>query len=132
MKLSLPTALLATVATFTAYGAPPSDNIETITVRAHVPQTITAQNAARVLSLAEQAMNRYFARDALGPRVSDLWIFPTRDLNSVFVQYELRDTNGGSPRHQLALIELHGEQIIRMVDLAGVPATRVASATSGD
>jgi|KBSSwiStaDraftv2_1062776.scaffolds.fasta_scaffold01799_16 hypothetical protein len=131
MKLSLPMALLATVATFTASGAPPSDNFQTITVTAHVPDTNAAQNAAKVLSLAEKAMNQYFARDVLTSRVSDLWIFPTRDLSSVFVQYELRDAKGGSSRHQLALIELHGEQIIRMVDLAGVPVARVASATSG-
>jgi hypothetical protein len=130
MKLRLTIALLTTIGALTAQAAR-SDDLETVTVTAHRPHTDAAQNAARVLSLAEKAMNRYFVRDALSSRVSNLWIFPTNDTSSVFVQYELRDPTGPGSRRQLALIELNGQEITRIVDLAGIPATRVASTLSG-
>jgi hypothetical protein len=131
MKLRLTIALLATLGALTAHAAAASDDLETVTITAYRPQTAAAQNAARALSLAEKAMNRYFVRDALAARVSNLWIFPTNDLSSVFVQYELRDPNGQGSRRQLALVELKGEEITRIVDLVGIPATRVASAVAG-
>jgi hypothetical protein len=131
MKLRLTIALLTTLGTLTAHSARSSDNMATVTITAHRPDTIAAKNAANVLSLAEEAMNRYFVRNVLSSRISDLWVFPSNDLSSVFVQYELRDVTGQNSRRQLAVIELHGYQITRIVDLTGTPATRAASAASG-
>jgi len=131
MKLRLTAGLLATFATLAGTAAYSSDQMETITVTAHRPHTVAAQKATNALSVAEKAMNRYFTRDALTSRVSNLWVYPTSDQNSVFVQYELRDPSGTGSQHQLAVLELNGAQVTRIVDLAGVPATRVASAASG-
>jgi hypothetical protein len=105
--------------------------METVTVTAHRPQTVAAKNATSTLSAAEEALNRYFQRDALASRVSNLWIYPTNDHNAVFVQYELREPSGIRSQRQLAVIELNGTQVTRIVDLAGLPTTRVASAASG-
>ena len=131
MKSRFTVGLLTTFAAFAAQGAHSADQMETVTITAQRPHTVAAQKATDVLAAAEQALNQYFTRDAMTARVSNLWIYPTNDSNSVFVQYELRDAGGDGSRHQLALIELRGRQITRIVDLAGVPATRVASAAAG-
>jgi len=128
MKLSLTVGLLTTLGVLASHGARSSEQIQTVTITAHRPHTMAAQRATKVLAAAEEAMKRYFERDALTTRVSNLWIFPTNDQNSVFVQYELRDAKGEISRQQLALIELQGGEITRIVDLAALPATRVASA----
>jgi hypothetical protein len=131
MKPRLTTGLLATFAALAAACAHSSDQMETVTVTAHRPHTVAAKNATSTLSAAEEAMNRYFQRDALASRVSNLWIYPTNDHNAVFVQYELRDPNGPRSQRQLAVLELNGTQVTRIVDLPGIPATRVARAASG-
>lgn len=131
MKPRLTVGLLTTLAVIAAQSARSADQMETVTITAHRPHTMAAQNATQVLSAAEQALNQYFTRDALTARVSNLWIYPTNDSNSVFVQYELRNTGGAGSQRQLALIELSGQQITRIVDLAGVSATRVASTAAG-
>jgi len=131
MKLRLPAGLLTTIGILAGSTAYSADQMETVTVTAHRPHTVAAQKATDELSAAEKAMNRYFKRDALASRVSNLWIYPTNDQNSVFVQYELRNPNGTGSRRQLAVLELNGAEVTRIVDLVGVPATRVASAASG-
>jgi len=131
MKSRLTATVLATFAVFAAQGAHSADQMETVTITAHRPDTVAAQKATQALSAAEKAMNRYFTHDALSARVSNLWIYPTNDSSSVFVQYEIRDAGGNSSQRQLALIELRGQEITRIVDLAGIPATRVASAAAG-
>ena len=122
MKSRFTVGLLTTFAAFAAQGAHSADQMETVTITAQRPHTVAAQKATDVLAAVG---------DAMTARVSNLWIYPTNDSNSVFVQYELRDAGGNGSRHQLALIELRGRQITRIVDLAGVPATRVASAAAG-
>ncbi len=131
MKLRLTAGLLTTFAALVATTAHSSDQMETVTVTAHRPQTVAAKNATSTLSAAEEAMNRYFQQDALASRVSNLWIYPTNDHNAVFVQYELREPSGTRSQRQLAVIELNGRQVTRIVDIAGIPATRVANAASG-
>jgi hypothetical protein len=131
MKLRLTAGLLTTFAALAATSAHSSDQMETVTVTAHRPHTVAAKNATSTLSAAEEAMNRYFTRDALASRVSNLWIYPTNDQNAVFVQYELREPSGTHSQRQLAVIELNGTQIMRIVDLAAMPATRVASVAPG-
>ncbi|MBS0419699.1 MAG: hypothetical protein JSR66_18460 [Proteobacteria bacterium] len=131
MKFRLTAGLLTTFATVAAPGAYSADQMQTVTITAHRPHTLAAQQATQVLSTAERALNQYFARNSVTARVSDLWIYPTNDSNSVFVQYELQDADGNRSQRQLALIELRGQQISRIVDLAGIPATRMASATAG-
>jgi hypothetical protein len=56
-----------------------------------------------------------------GSRVSNLWIYPTNDDTSVFVQYTVA-LPGAAPQAQLALMEMRGERISRMVTFANPPS----------
>jgi hypothetical protein len=57
-------------------------------------------------------------------RLENLWILPTDDASSVFVQY---DTGEG---RQLALIEMRNERIARVVNFASAPQALLASAVA--
>jgi hypothetical protein len=63
-----------------------------------------------------------------GPGVANLWIFPTSDANAVFVQYDLTAGAAEGPRRQLALVELRGERIARMLNYSGAPQSLLAGA----
>jgi hypothetical protein len=54
-------------------------------------------------------------------RVSNLWIYPTSDDTSVFVQYTVK-LPGTGPQAQLALLEMRGERIARLVTFANPPS----------
>ncbi len=56
-----------------------------------------------------------------GARVSDLWIYPTNDDSSVFMQYTLT-ASGAAPGQHLALVEMRGERIARMVSFVNPPS----------
>lgn len=131
MKFKLTLALLTTFGTVGAPHAAVADSLETVTITAHRPNTVAAKNAEKVLSTVDRAIHREFARLAVDSRVSNLWVFPTNDLKSVFVQYELRDIDGHATRRELALVELDGERVTRIVDLNGVPGSLLASSTAG-
>jgi len=68
------------------------------------------------------------AANSAGARVSNLWIFPTNDANTVFVQYDSGTTASGG---QLALVELNGDRISRMVNFAALPQSFVAGLVHG-
>ena len=64
-----------------------------------------------------------------GASISNLWIFPTSDSNTVFVKYT---TSRGDPEH-LALLEMRGDQILKMRNFsadAGSLSTLEASAVT--
>jgi hypothetical protein len=52
-------------------------------------------------------------------RLTNWWILPTNETSSVFVQY---DTAEGP---QLALVEMRGERIARIVSYSGMPTERL-------
>jgi hypothetical protein len=56
-----------------------------------------------------------------GAHVSNLWIYPTNDVTSVFVQYTVK-LPGNGPQAQLALMEMRGERISRLVTFADPPS----------
>jgi hypothetical protein len=56
-----------------------------------------------------------------GASVSNLWIYPTNDDTSVFVHYTVK-LPGAAPQAQLALMEMRGERISRMVTFANPPS----------
>jgi hypothetical protein len=61
-------------------------------------------------------------------QLSNLWIFPTRDANAVFIQYDLPATpTGTTSQRQLALVEMRGERISRMLNFGVAPPASVAS-----
>lgn len=79
--------------------------------------------------------NSLIAACAASPRVSpagstvaNFWIFPTNDPRTVFVQYDWlrREAETGLQR-QLALVEMRGDQIYRMLNFAAIPRSLVAS-----
>jgi hypothetical protein len=74
-------------------------------------------HGANCFGRAEQAASR--------AHISSLWIFPTNDSNTVFVQYTMSSDVGSpaevSDSEHLALIEMRGNQIAKMRDFsAGV------------
>jgi hypothetical protein len=64
-----------------------------------------------------------------GAYVSHLWIYPTNDDASVFVQYTVK-LPGAAPQAQLALMEMRGERIARMVTLTDPPSRLGAGAAA--
>jgi cytochrome c len=67
-----------------------------------------------------------------GSRVSNFWIFPTNDPNTVFVQYDApAEANDGTSHRQLALVEMRGDRIARMLNFAAVPRSFVAGIVRG-
>ncbi|MFL6603505.1 MAG: hypothetical protein ACJ8R9_19565 [Steroidobacteraceae bacterium] len=63
--------------------------------------------------------------------VANLWIFPTNDAESVFVQYDVQTSSGAAPQRQLALIEMRGERIARFVSFADQPPALMATVCCG-
>jgi cytochrome c len=59
--------------------------------------------------------------------VSELWIFPTSDPDAVFVRYAPGSVAGGTEQ-QLALVEMRGERIARMLNFSA-PTPLLAPAT---
>lgn len=57
-----------------------------------------------------------------------LWIYPTGEPDSVFIQYDMpNETAGTAPRQRLAEIEMRGERIYRMRNFGTPPETLLAS-----
>jgi cytochrome c len=80
------------------------------------------------LSMDGNSLLAACAANSSDAHVSNLWIFPTNDANTVFVQYD----SGTTASHgQLALIELSGDRISRMVNFAAVPESVVAGLVRG-
>jgi cytochrome c len=82
------------------------------------------------LSMDESSLLAACAANNSDSRVSNLWIFPTNDANTVFVQYDAQSTDSNS-RGQLALVELNGDRISRMVNFAALPQSFVAGLVHG-
>lgn len=59
--------------------------------------------------------------------VANLWVFPTLDANAVFVQYDAPGSAGSIGHRQLALVEMRGDRISRMLNFGAVPSAIVAS-----
>ncbi len=82
------------------------------------------------LSMDASSLLAACAANNTGSRVSNLWIFPTNDANTVFVQYDAQSTESGS-HGQLALVELKGDRIARMLNFAALPESFVAGLVHG-
>jgi cytochrome c len=82
------------------------------------------------LSMDASSLLAACAANNSGSHISNLWIFPTNDVNTVFVQYDAPSGESGS-RGQLALVELNGDRISRMVNFAALPQSFVAGLVHG-
>ena len=60
------------------------------------------------------------AMTGLGARTSNVWIFPTHS-SVVFVQFDASVTPDGPSQRQLALVEMRGERIARIVNFSAPP-----------
>ncbi len=59
------------------------------------------------------------------PRLTDMHVFPTKDGNAVFVQYDFAadSENAAQARNQVALVEMRGDKIAKMVNFNAPPAS---------
>ena len=80
----------------------------------HAPDTARAQETVQLLHQAARALGDQPAASNL----SDLWIFPTDDADTVFAQYELssNEEGGGSTQH-LTVLKVRGNRILEQTDL---------------
>jgi hypothetical protein len=62
-----------------------------------------------------------------GSIAANFWIFPTNDADTVFVQYDAPSDTDNTSHRQLALVEMRGDQISRMLNFAAMPPAVVAS-----
>jgi hypothetical protein len=104
---ALVAALIVTTSTaFSAHSAPRAP--------ASVPHTPAAIRAAEVVARAEHAFNAYLGTQ----RVSNVWIFPTSEPNTVFVHYDAdsptSSSGGAQKRAHLLMLEMSGDQIARL------------------
>jgi cytochrome c len=114
------------VAACEARDAQALNNVTTSQVRVEYaldePGTYLSMDASSLLAAC--------AGNGASSRVSNLWIFPTNDANTVFVQYDAQSTETGS-HGQLALVELKGDRIARMLNFAALPQSFVAGLARG-
>jgi hypothetical protein len=74
---------------------------------------------------------------ATRPRITNVHVFPTNEGNTVFVQYDIVDSSerASDARDQLAMIEMRGDKIDKMVNFNAPPASLAhssACATPGN
>ena len=62
-----------------------------------------------------------------GSVAANFWIFPTNDADTVFVQYDAPSGTDSVSHRQLALVEMRGDRISRMLNFAAMPPAVVAS-----
>ena len=89
----------------------------------------TLQEAGSYLSVDPTSLQAACPSESAA-RVSDLWIFPTNDPEAVFVRYS-RSSLAGGTEQQLALVELRGERIARMLNFSAPTSLPSAPATVG-
>jgi hypothetical protein len=80
----------------------------------NTPATVESVANADLIQRASKAV-----RDSLPAPLSDLWVFPTGEMNTVFVRYTVATTE------HLLLVEMQGTQITTLRDFT-TPATTPA------
>lgn len=96
----------------------------------NAPQTARAQESAQLLHQAAQALSDLPTTAALATQnrhISNLWIFPTGEADTVFAQYELSSSQeGGASTEHLTVLKVSGNRILEQTELTD---TRVYSAS---
>jgi len=86
----------------------------------NVPATERAAQSAEVLARAAHAIDGVATREG---QLSNLWVFPTRDADTVFARYTLTSTEATSPStsttDHLALVTLRDNGTVKVRELAG-------------
>ncbi len=85
-------------------------------VPVNVPDTAKAVQAGDLIARAKRAL-----ADKLGAGVANVWIFPTNDANTVFVQYSIATTSAvctiALPAEHLAVVVMNGDRIEKLREL---------------
>jgi hypothetical protein len=102
----------------------------------NAPNTVRAQESAELLhqaarALGEQAATTAGAAELPGSkasgaqkaRISNLWIFPTADTDTVFAQYDVGSTEeGASATKHLTVLKVHDSRIVEQKELTNTKA----------
>lgn len=95
----------------------------------NVPVTASAQQARELLGRAAYALDAEVsarARADSDVRLSNLWLYPTNDVDTVFAHYTLTATDRASAGHSsaqhLAILTLRGNRIVSQQDLTAATA----------
>lgn len=81
----------------------------------NAPGTDRAQQSAQLLNRAAHALYDSAPGTAT---ISDLWLFPTSDRNTVFADYELRTSQQiAGPTEHLVVLTLQGDRIVSRREL---------------
>ena len=86
----------------------------------NAPQTARAQESVQLLHQAAQALGDQPAL-AKDQHISNLWLFPTGDANTVFAQYEL--DQGGATTQHLTVLKVADRRIVEQTDLTEASAS---------
>ena len=121
-------AITSYVAACATHDAPRLTSVTTDDVRIEYaledPGTWLSLDAASLMA----ACATQTAASHSAPGLDNLWIFPTGDANAVFVQYDVSaGSDGAASGRQLALVEMRGERISRMLNYSGAPQPLLAS-----
>jgi hypothetical protein len=88
----------------------------------NAPRTHLAQESGQLLHRAAHAL---YGSTPNASRISDLWLFPTADTNTVFAEYTLR-SKGDAPTKHLVVLTLQGDRILRIRELTGATDAELA------
>lgn len=80
----------------------------------HFPTTDRAHQTQQLLSNAAHAVN------ASGSNVSNLWVFPTAQADTVFAQYVVNSKTSAGEQH-LEVLRLKGNRVVSRRDLTREP-----------
>jgi hypothetical protein len=102
------TALLMGMSTFSSFAA------ESVPVSVNTPAISQSVTRSDLIARSSNAVRDFVLTHAdAGARLSNLWVFPTADANTVFVRYTL----GDSSAEHLLVVEMDGTRIAQLRDL---------------
>lgn len=94
------------------------------------PDTARAQESTQLLHQAARALGNLPATSPLlagERRISNLWIFPTADDDTVFAQYDLSSSkHGGSSEKHLTVLRVRGNRVLEQRELTGAAGSSVS------
>jgi hypothetical protein len=98
----------------------------------NAPETERAKESAPLLHQTARALNGSPSSAALripaGKQMSNLWLFPTADANTVFARYNLTSDEGtefgtvSAAKEHLAVLTVRGDRIVESRELTSSPA----------
>jgi hypothetical protein len=108
------TRLASAVMTALLVGMSASSSFAAQPISVNTPAISQSQTHSDLITRSSNAVQDYvLAHSNSGAHLSNLWVFPTADANTVFVRYTL---DGTSTEH-LLMVEMDGTRIAQLRDL---------------